>query len=195
MSRPEENLHYWKLQAEEAGCFDQPYPFENDHARFVFFRRQDADLHYIPHENYQCEVVMVAGLPGSGKDTWLQRHRSQLPVVSLDEIRREMKVSPTANQGEVIQTARQRCREFLRAGTSFAFHATNVVKQTRRPWIDLCADYGARIELVYVEPPFQRILEQNRHRGQPVPEKAIRDLASKCEPPTWAEGHGLMISE
>ena len=35
MGRPEENLHFWKLAAEEAGCFEQPYPFANDHARFL----------------------------------------------------------------------------------------------------------------------------------------------------------------
>jgi len=35
MTRPEENLHYWQLQAEELGCYDQPYPFANDHARFT----------------------------------------------------------------------------------------------------------------------------------------------------------------
>ena len=38
MSRPEENLHLWKMVAEENGCFDQPYAFANDHARFLFYR-------------------------------------------------------------------------------------------------------------------------------------------------------------
>ena len=36
VARPEENLHLWKLQAEEMNCFDQPYPFVSDHARFTF---------------------------------------------------------------------------------------------------------------------------------------------------------------
>src|SRR5262249_7280233 len=39
VSRPEENLHLWKLAAEEQGCFDRPYQFANDHARFLFFNR------------------------------------------------------------------------------------------------------------------------------------------------------------
>jgi putative nucleotidyltransferase with HDIG domain len=37
MSRPEENLHLWKLVAEERGCFDRPYAFANEHARFLFY--------------------------------------------------------------------------------------------------------------------------------------------------------------
>ena len=37
MARPEENLHFWKMLAEENNCYDRPYPFANDHARFFVF--------------------------------------------------------------------------------------------------------------------------------------------------------------
>ena len=166
MTRPEENLHFWKLMAEESGCFDKPYPFANDHARFQFYRQSEPNLHYVPHEDFACTVTMLSGLPGSGKDPWLSRNRADLPVVSLDDIRGELDVEPTDNQGEVVQLARERCREHLRAGTSFAFNATNLLKQTRQRWIDLFADYNARIELAYVEPPFDRLLQQNKRRGE-----------------------------
>ena len=79
-------------------------------------------------------------------------------------------------------------------GTSFAFNATNVLKQTRGRWLGLFADYNARIELVYCEPLFDRILRQNRGRSHPVPEQVIRNLAGKCEPPTWLEGHNLILT-
>ncbi len=195
MGRPEENLHLWKLASEENSCFDQPYPFANDHARFLFYRQREPNLHYIPHEDYSCTVTMLSGLPGCGKDTWLSKTHNELPVVSLDEIRAELKVHATDNQGEVIQLARERCREFLRSKTNFAFNATNLVRQTRQRWIDLFADYGARIEVVYVEPPFDLVLQQNRQREESVPEKVIHELARKCEPPTWTESHNLVITE
>jgi predicted kinase len=57
--------------------------------------------------------------------------------VSLDDIRGELDVDPTDNQGEVVQLARERYREFLRSKTSFAFNATNILKLTRGRWIDL----------------------------------------------------------
>jgi predicted kinase len=193
MGRPEENLHLWKLVAEENGCFDQPYPFANDHARFLFYRQEQPNLHYVPYENYRCTVIMMSGLPGSGKDSWLTANRPELPVVPLDELRGELQVDAVDDQGEVIQLARARCRELLRAGRSFAFNATNLLRQTRRRWIDLFADYDARIEVVYVEPPMAVILGQNARRRSPVPEKVIRELAEKCEPPTISESHGLTI--
>ncbi len=104
-------------------------------------------------------------------------------------------VDPTDNQGDVVQVARERCRELMRAGTSFAFSATNIVRQTRQRWIDLFVDYKARIELVYVEPPFDRLLRRNRNRSKAVPEQVITKLASKTEPLTWMEGHSLILSD
>ena len=95
----------------------------------------------------------------------------------------------------MVQLARERCREFLRAGTSFAFNATNTLRQTRGRWIDLFADYHARIELVYLEPPFDTLLRQNKTRTNAVPEQVVRRLAEKCEPPTWTECHRLSISD
>ncbi len=193
MSRPEENLQFWKLVAEENDCFEQPYPFANDQARFLFYRQKEPNLHYVPFEDYRSTVTMMSGLPGSGKDTWLATNRPDLPVVSLDGVRSELEIDPTDDQGEVVQVGRERCREFLRSGRSFAFNATNLLRLTRQRWIDLFADYQARIEIVYVEPPLSVILDQNKRRERPVPEKVLRGLAARCEPPTSTEVHCLLI--
>jgi len=191
--RSEEILHLWKGVAEEQGCLDRRYPFANDQARFLFFRQPASDLHYVPHEDYRCTVTLMSGLPGSGKDTWLARHRPELPVVSLDTIRSELEISPLENQGEVAQLAMQRCRELLRSGSNFAFNATNLMQLTRQRWINLFADYGARVEAVYLEPRLSTILRRNSSRPHRVPDSVIRELAEKCEPPTWTEVHHLTL--
>jgi predicted kinase len=193
MSRPEENIHLWKMVAEENGCFERPYAFANDHARFLFYREALSSLHYAPYEDYRCSVTLMSGLPGSGKDTWLTRHRPRLPVVSLDDLRVDLDVDATENQGEVIQAARERCREHLRAGRDFAFNGTNTVRQTRKRWIDLFADYGARVEVVYVEPPLPVIFQRNERRAKAIPRQMIQHLVAKLEPPTWAEAHSLAL--
>jgi putative nucleotidyltransferase with HDIG domain len=193
MTRPEENLHLWKLVAEENVCFENPYKFQNDQARFLFFREQLPNLFYTPHEEYRCTVTLMSGLPGAGKDTWLARHQPALPVVSLDAVRETLDVDATDNQGEVIQTAREQCREHLRAKRDFAFNATNVTRQTRKRWVDLFADYGARVEVVYLEPGFETIWQQNKKRARAVPEGVLQRLSEKLEPPTITEAHGLTV--
>jgi putative nucleotidyltransferase with HDIG domain len=193
MSRSEENLHLWKMLAEEHGCFDRPYAFANDHARFLFYRKQLTSLHYTPQEEYRCTVTLMSGLPGAGKDNWLANHRPMLPVVALDVIRDALEIDPTKNQGEVVQAAREKCREHLRAGRDFAFNATNITRQMRQHWIDLFADYSAKIEIVYLEPPLATILSQNKLRNHPVPEKVIHRLLEKLEVPAITECHCLTV--
>jgi predicted kinase len=193
MSRPEENLDFWRLMAEELNCFTQAYQFANDQARLRYLQDPEADLHYVPHEAYRCTVTMMSGLPGSGKDTWLQQQRPLLPVVSLDDIRAELEVAATDNQGQVIQQAKERCRELLRAKTDFAFNATNLLRQTRQAWLKLFTDYDARIEIIYLEPPLTEIYRQNKQRQRNVPAEVIRKLAEKCEPPTWTEAHQIVL--
>lgn len=193
--RPEENLHLWRDLATEHHCFAAPYPFANDHARFLLFRKELSDLHYIPHADYSCTVTLMSGVPGVGKDTWLRQHHPHLPVVSLDAVRNDLDISPTGNQGQVIQAAREQCREHLRAHRSFAFNATNTTASIRKRWIDLFHDYKARIEIVYLEPPLNVILKQNKARSDDVPESVIHKLLANVEVPTPGEAHQVTLIE
>ena len=65
MSRAEENIDLWKLVADENQCFDRPYGFANEHARFLFYREALSSLYYVPREEFSCTVTMMSGLPGS----------------------------------------------------------------------------------------------------------------------------------
>ena len=192
-ARAEDDLHLWKLVAEEAGCFGRPYPFANDHARFLFYRHALSSLHYAPREDFRSTVTLMAGLPGAGKDTYLATHRPALPIVSLDDIRAGLGVEATDDQGGVIQAAREQCRQHLRAGRNFALNATNTTRQTRARWADLFADYGARIEVTFLEPPLVVIVRQNASRRSGVPRRVIARLVRKLEPPTWAEAHAVEL--
>lgn len=191
-SRPEEALHLWRDLAAELNCLDGPYPFANEQARFLFHLGKLSSLHYVPHESPSCTVTMMSGLPGAGKDTWLARHRPGLPVLSLDRLREELDISPDENQGRVAQAAQARAREWLAAGKSFAFNATNLTASMRSRWIDLFAAYGARIEIVYLEPPIDLLWNQNREREASVPESAMARLLEKLEVPTPAEAHSVL---
>lgn len=182
-------VELWSELNSELGCFVRPFPFANNQARFLFFRGKLTRLDYAPHENYSCRVTLLSGLPGAGKDRWRESRSPELPMVSLDAIRRDMKVSPTANQGRVVQEAREMARQLLRNRTSFVFNATNIVRATRASWIRLFHDYGAEIRIVYLEPAWERILENNRRRPDPVPERVIEKLFAKLDVPDLTECH------
>lgn len=194
-ARAEDVLHLWRDTAVEHGCLASAFQFANEQAHFLYHRDELTSLHHTPREDHRCTVTLISGLPGAGKDTWLERQRPGLPVVSLDAVRREMDIAPTGNQGQVIQAAKEQFRGHLRASRDFVFNATNLTAQLRRRWTDLCADYGARVEIVYLEPPLSLILKQNKQRAAAVPESVIRRLMAKLEVPTRAEAHRVTLWE
>ncbi|MCP4148605.1 MAG: ATP-binding protein [bacterium] len=188
-----ERVEMLKLQALELECFDTPFRPHEDHARFLFFREgmkwHDYKGGFKPFENYCCTVIMMSGLPGAGKDTWIQAKRPGTPVVGLDGIRREMKVGWMDNQGQVIQAAKKRIKEYMASGIDFIFNATNTVWRWRRNYVSLFAQYGAKIEIVYIEPGWPELLNQNKNRPAPVPEKVLHAKYDTLDIPTITECH------
>ncbi len=189
-----ESVSLAALTFQDAGCLHGPFAFASDESRVAFFDLEDRDPHYAAREDFKCTVTVMSGLPGAGKDTWIAKNRAHHPVVSLDLIRDEMGVSATDNQGQVIQAGHERAREFLRAGTDFVWNATNVTRLNRSKVLRLLRDYGARIEIVYLEVSPDRLRRQNRDRHDAVPDAVIDHLARKLEPPEMWEAHQVFIA-
>jgi len=147
----------------------------------------------MPYNDTKSKVYMICGLPGSGKDTYIKNHLNWLPVISLDEIRKELNIKPTDNQGLVIQTAKEKAREYMRNGEDFIWNATNITRKMRLSLISLFNDYNSYITIKFIYKPLNVILEQNKNREHMVPEKVIYKLYNKMEIPTQNESHKTII--
>lgn len=187
-----ENVGLAGLTFQEATCLNTPFAFANDESRVAFFELEDRDPHYCAHEDYKCTVTVMSGLPGAGKDTWVAKNRPDLPVVSLDLVRDGLGISPTDNQGAVIQAAHEKAREYLRVGQDFVWNATNVTRQNRSKVLRLLRDYGAKIQIVYIEVAPDQLRRQNRDRPDAVPDAVITHLTRKLEPPEQWEAHEIL---
>jgi len=187
-----DNIELARETLKEYGCFTQPFAFGNAASRVEFFEKSDRDPFYKSFEDFRCKVTLMSGLPGAGKDTWIKSNRPDLPMVSLDKIREELGAPNTGNQGRVIQAARERAREHLRAGQDFVWNATNVSRQLREKSTALLRDYNAEVQLVYLEPTIEVLYSQNRNRSSAIPEKALSGLIRKLEPPQDWEAHKVI---
>jgi predicted kinase len=175
----------------EQQCWKQPRKFASELAKFVYFYKEDGSPDYVPFDDLKGEVIMLSGLPGMGKDTYLKKHFADLPVISLDDIRRKYKLKPddSSATGWVVQEAKEQARIYLRKGQPFVWNATNITRQMRSQWIDLFVTYKARVKLIYIEAPYEDWLRQNNHREYPVPGKVLQRMISKLEVPTREEAH------
>jgi predicted kinase len=186
------NIGYFAEFAKEYNCFEGPYPFKNDHSKFLYFQSGGSrDPAYLAYDDTQFEMVMMAGFPGTGKDTWIKNYYSHLPMVSLDEIRKKLKVPSGVNQSPVIIKAKERFKELLRKKQSFVFNATSLNADLRLPWINLAAQYNARIRIVYLEVPLPELLRRNKAREESdrLPEAAIYKMMAKWNMPHPSEAH------
>jgi len=192
---PEENLLKIELFEElcrENDCFGKQKDFKSNYGRFLYFNKEESSPDYEPFDDLICTVTVMCALPGSGKDTFIREHL-ELPILSLDNIRREHKIAPTDKKknGRVIQMAKEKAKAFLRAKTSFVFNATNISTDMRSRWISLFTDYKARVKIVYLEVPFKKLKKQNANRDHKVPEIIIEKMIGKLEIPTVREAHDL----
>ena len=187
-----DNIELFGEFCREHECWTAPRPFANAHSRFLYFRTPTRDPNYEAFDDTHCEVTLMAGFPGAGKDTWLETNYAG-PVISLDAIREETGAPPAGDQGPVIQLARERARERLRLGEGFAWNATNIARELRAHAIELAAAYNARLRVVWVEAPRVELWDRNRNRPKPVPERVIDSMMERWETPDLCEAHDVHL--
>ena len=186
-----ENNALFAEYVDELGCLHGPWPFANDHARIMFFRRPDRDPHWEAFDDTRFVVTVMSGLPGSGKSTWIEANAGDQPIIELDAIRRELGIGPAQPQGKVIDVARSRAREYLRRDQPFIWDATSLTRSLRARIVNLGLDYGARVRVVHVEAPAAVLFERNRDRPHPVPQAVLERMIQRWDPPDPTEAHEL----
>ncbi|MBI5531151.1 MAG: AAA family ATPase [Deltaproteobacteria bacterium] len=177
----------------ELGCWQEPFRFPSDHSRFEYFRVAHRSPRHEAFDDTRATAVILSGLPGAGKDRWVEANAQGIAVVSLDDIRRGMGVSPKEQQGSVAAAAREMARTHLRRGEGFVWNATNVSRDVRQACIALAADYRARVRVVYLEVPLERLRKQNREREHPAPEDVIDRLLDRWQIPDLTEAHQVEL--
>lgn len=175
--------------AQEQGCLTSPRAFPSRHTAFSYFSGRLDQPDYTLYDDTWGEVILLSGLPGTGKDTWILQHCPDLPVVSLDAIRAELGISPVGPQKSVIEEARARAKALLRKERPFVWNATNVTADLRRRQVELFTAYHASVRIVYLETEWREELRRNKKRAASVPEDAILRMLSKLTPPEPFEAH------
>ena len=128
------------------------------------------------------ELIVLVGLPGSGKTTYYRAHFAATHVhVSKD-------LMPNAPRRDDRQA--REIDAALGGGKSVVVDNTNPSAEVRAPLVAIGRRHGARIVAIYFETDVRTAIMRNRQReGRArVPDVAIFATKKKLMPPTLEEG-------
>lgn len=190
--RKQESLEIVELCAEtarDAGCYKEPVLFSNEISEYAYLSGRMAQPELEWYDDTWGEAILLAGLPGTGKDTWIREHFGEYPVISLDELRKQMHISPRDAQGAVVSAAREQAKEYLRKKRRFVWNATNLTPVIREKQVRLFEGYHAAVRIVFLETGWEEGIRRNQQRAKEVPERVICDMLRNLVLPERGEGH------
>jgi len=186
------NIDYFKEKAEICDCYEKEKFFKSERSKMHFLKTGEI---YDPYVEKKSKVYVMSGIPGSGKDNYIKRELKNIKEISLDKIRREMKVrrGNKKEEGRLAQEAKSRAKVLLAAKEDFIWNGTNTNAGLRRDLISIFLEYGAYVSIIYVERNLEEVLRDNKKREASVPEEYIRNKFKYIDIPDRTECHELII--
>ena len=126
--------------------------------------------------------MILVGLPGAGKSTFVRTHYPSHVHVSKDHFPTGAR-NKQARQDAMVRAA-------LGAGQSVVVDNTNVTVADRAAIIAIAREFGARVVGVFIDASVREAIARNetrQGRGK-VPKVAIFTAAKRLVPPVWEEG-------
>lgn len=188
-------IKLFELLCQECGCWDGPKKFETDLARFHYLNR-GGSWDYIPFDDRGPEAIIMMGLPGSGKNTYIKNNFPGMPCVSIDDIRksRGFDRNDQTEMGHAIQETKEEMKKLMRSSTPFVYNATNLTRDMRSKVLSSIHDWKNpryKTKIVYLEVPYAEIIRRNNERDWKVPEEAINRMIGRIEIPEYDEAHSI----
>ena len=188
-ARMVDEVELFKQLALEEECLYQPRQFIDDYTRIQYFRGSNVLPDYALYPQKGPKVILLSGLPASGKNSWISKYYPKLPVASYDDARNQLKLKHGQNEGLVIQFVLAKVKQYLRENQSFIWNATHLSRDMREKALDLLYAYHAEVEIVYLEQSEKTLYQRNSSRDTSLPNKKITQMLSKWQVPLPTEAH------
>lgn len=128
------------------------------------------------------KLVIMAGLPGSGKSTVRNRMYPEFSFVDCDELKKSIPGYDPKNPGAVHEESKKLERKILsdkiNNGESFVYDTTaSNIEKIIKMVID-AQSLGYEVEVCYVKVKLSTAIYRNANRERVVPESIIREKYS-----------------
>ena len=140
------------------------------------------------------KLIMMCGVPGSGKSTWIKNNYSDIAPVSRDAIRFEILDERGGEyfdyEDEVFESFIHQIIGSLAVDEITIADATHLTKKARAKVLNKVANFADEVEAIVMDVHLITALERNDMReGRAfVPRGVIRRMYFQMETPTREEG-------
>lgn len=176
--------------ANELGILDKPYQFPSIEERRKFFNEKDNK------EIADFTMYVMIGLPGSGKNYYIEHNLFDIPSISRDDIRTKIGIQGVKPQGNkeqeeyVTQLFNDDVIKCCKEGKSFVINNTNVKRQYRDGYKRLVKQYNPKVVYILMETNIKTCKE--RREGL-MPMSVIDNMSKNFEYPHPSEYDKIVI--
>ena len=127
----------------------------------------------LPQPQVEPPLIVVSGLPGTGKSFFCRKLAESLPflILSSDALRKALFPSPMYKENEnkrLFSACHALIEEFLKKGIPIIFDATNLMERHREYLYRAAERAGAKLILVCVEAPTEVVRQRLLSREKTV---------------------------
>lgn len=146
----------------------------------------------------KMELILMVGIPGSGKTTYAQRHFPSHTHVSLDKLKampRNQRLQlyrkfnlphpKRPNQNRPLED--KLIEQAMQQEKSIIVDDTNLTIEIRKRHISAAQRYGYTVNAIFFK-NIKQAYEQNCNRKKCVPQRALDIMVMQLEEPTKDEG-------
>lgn len=155
-----------------------------------------ASLQNLPEPVSRPFVILISGLPGTGKSYFSRLLSERLPAVILesDALRKALVARPSyawLESRRLFMACQQLVEDLLTQGIAVIYDATNLLESHREETYQIARRTGAKLVIVWLEAPPELVWErmEGRLRGLDPHDKSEADweiyrrMADSAQPP------------